>query len=333
LAERAGVSRTEVSAIEQGRLVPSVAVALRLAAAIGETVETMFERRPRSAQIQWAWPPGERGPLCWRASMNGQVLAYPVEHTAAGSIPHDGTTASTAGASRGLAHSRPDHTLILAGCDPTVGLLVREMAARHDVRVVPLLRSSGEALKLLRAGLVHVAGVHLTDASGRTANDLTVKRTLGDGYRLVHQLRWDAGIAVDVARTERSAAALLKANVRWVNREEGSAARHAFDLLIASRRRPSGYEHVVRDHRAVATTVSSGWANAGICVKPAATDANLRFIPLHQEAYELCIAESHLDDPRIAALVATLQSSAYRQQVSDVPGCVARETGNVRLVA
>ena len=64
--------------------------------------------------------------------------------------------------------------------------------------------------------------------------------------------------------------------------------------------------------------MSSGWAEAGICVKPAAAEAHVRFIPLHKEAYELCVADDQFDDPRIQALVATLQSTAYRRLIADV---------------
>jgi molybdate-binding protein len=199
--------------------------------------------------------------------------------------------------------------------------------------VLPLLRSSAQALDLLRRGLVHAAGVHVTDAAGRSTNGRVVRAVLGPGYRLLHQVRWDTGIATGTGRRERSAQALLRANVRWVNREEGSGARQTFDTLLAARRRPAGYEHVVRDHRAVATTVSSGWAEAGICVRPAAAEAHLPFIPVQQEAYELCVADAQMGDPRVAALLATLQSKAYRQLLADVPGCSAAGTGNVRAAA
>jgi len=327
LAEKSGVSRTEVSAIETDRLVPSVAVALRLAAALGESVETVFGANAHASAPAWAWTPRADDARCWRALVGGRLLAYPVELTAAGSIPHDGA------ADAGERHSRPDRTLVIAGCDPLVGLLAHEMAARHDIRVVPLLRSSGEALDLLRRGLVHVAGLHLTDASGRSVNDATVKKSVGAGYRLLHQMRWESGIAVSGGRKEQTASALLRAGVRWVNREEGSAARRALDFLLASRPRPSGYQHVVRDHRSVAATVSSGWAEAGICVKTAAAEAQVRFILLHREAYELCVAERQFGDPRIEALVATLRSTAYRQLIADVPGCASRDTGAMRQVA
>jgi molybdate-binding protein/DNA-binding XRE family transcriptional regulator len=325
LAERGGVSRTEVSAIETGRLVPSVAVALRLAEALSESVETIFKSRAAQETAAWAWPGDSGDPRCWWSAVDGRVLAYPVENTAAGSIPHDEISSPQ--------NARPDRTLIMAGCDPMVGLIVHDMAARHGIRVVPLLRSSGEALDLLRRGLVHIAGLHLTDAAGRPANHLSVKATLGSGYRLLHQMQWETGVAVVGSRKERTADALLRANVRWVNREEGSAARRAFDALLASRRRPSGYSRIVRDHRAVAATISSGWAEAGICVKPAAAEARLRFIPLLQEAYELCVSDALLDDSRVSALVATLQGAGYRRLLADMPGCVSRDTGSIRLVA
>jgi molybdate-binding protein/DNA-binding XRE family transcriptional regulator len=329
LAEKSAVSRTEVSAIETGRLVPSVAVALRLAAALGVSVETIFGVVAPQRAIAWAWDPPAADGRRWSAKLGERVLAYPVEETAVGSIPHDpepGLAVHTGA----KALSRPERTLVVAGCDPLAGLIVHEMRAQHGVRVLPLIRSSSRALELLQQGLVHVAGIHFTDAAGHPMNDRLVRSTLGPGYRLVHQLRWDTGIALATTRTERTASALLRAKVRWVNREEGSAARRAFDRLLSSRNRPPGYDHVVRGHRAVAATVSSGWAEAGVCVKPVAAEAGLRFMNLQQEAYELCVADALSDDPRIVALIETLQSLDYRSQIEGTPGCTARDTGQVR---
>ncbi len=42
LAAKAGVTRKSVNAIETGRMVPSVLLALRLARALGVSVETIF---------------------------------------------------------------------------------------------------------------------------------------------------------------------------------------------------------------------------------------------------------------------------------------------------
>src|SRR5688572_28151369 len=90
LAAHAGVSRTEISAIETGRVVPSVLVALRLAEVLGEPVEALFGSAPATA-LRWAWPPAGADRRLWQATIDGTVLAYPVEPTAAGSLPHDAT--------------------------------------------------------------------------------------------------------------------------------------------------------------------------------------------------------------------------------------------------
>jgi molybdate-binding protein/transcriptional regulator with XRE-family HTH domain len=331
LAERSGVSRAEISAIETERLVPSVATAMRVAAAMGEPVEALFA--PRAPEWRWAWPPPSSADgRVWQADVGRQTLLYPVEPTAAGVLPHDGMFEQGRLHARGEAASIA-RTLVIAGCDPMAGLLARELWVRHGVRLLPLVRSSTAALALLRQGLVHAAGVHVTDQAGRPANHRAVHETLGGGYRLAHQVRWEAGIVVVPGRPERTPGALLRANVRWVNREPGSAARDAFDRLLAARRRPRGYEHVVHDHRAVAATVASGWAEAGVCARPAAAEIHLPFIRLREEAYELCFADRDADDPRVRALVATLQSTAWRRLIGDVPGCSARETGDVRSVA
>lgn len=333
LADRSGVSRAEISAIETGRLVPSVAVALQVARALGEPVEAVFSRPAEERAPDWAWPAERADARVWHASVDGRRLLFPVEPTAAGSLPHDGRAGDRPGHTAGSTATIPERTLVVAGCDPLVGFLVGQLAAAHGIRVLPLLRSSAQALELLGRGLVHAAGLHYTDAAGRGANAGAVRKALGPGYRLVHQLRWDAGIALGRGRRERTPGALLHASVRWVNREEGSAARSVFDALLAERRRPDGYDRVVGDHRAVAATVSSGWAEAGICVKPAAAEARLGFLSLRQEAYELCVAEAQLDDARVGALLTVLQSATYRRWLADVPGCSARDTGDIRSVA
>lgn len=333
LAERAGISRAEVSAVETGRLVPSVAVALRMARALGVSVEVLFGPVGPPSDVPLAWPPSIEGDgRLWHAALHGRTLAYPVEATAAGVLPHDAWFDGRDVHARGRAAA--DRTLVIAGCDPMAGLLVREMALHHQVRVLPLLRSSAHALELLAQGLVHVAGLHVTDAGGRSTNAAVVRARLGREYRLLHQVRWDSGVAVSADRRERSAAALVRAGVRWVNRESGSAARDTFDALLGSRRaRPAGYDHVVRDHRAVAATVSSGWAEAGVCVRPAAAEAHLAFIALHRESYDLCVPDSLIDDPRVVALIATLRSASYRRLLADVPGCQSAHTGDLRSVA
>ena len=158
LAERAGISRTAVSAIEGERLVPSVAAALALAEALGCTVEELFGRQAvATAGPDWAWPPVSVPGRYWAADVRDRVLLYPVEPTGMGIIPHDGVSTSDISAVGGLARQ----TLVIASCDPAAGLLAAELARAAGVRLLILPRSSRKALELLGQGLVHAAGVHL----------------------------------------------------------------------------------------------------------------------------------------------------------------------------
>jgi hypothetical protein len=77
----------------------------------------------------------------WQASVNGRLFLYPVEPTAAGAIPHD-VFVRGSGTELMASESGPDRTLVLAGCDPLVGLLAQEIGARYGVRVLPLLFQS-----------------------------------------------------------------------------------------------------------------------------------------------------------------------------------------------
>src|SRR5438874_13606360 len=80
LAQRAGISRAAVSAIEIERLVPSVAAALALAGAFGCRVDGLFSLNTSSAaQAAWAWPPGSDACRFWHAEIGGRTLLYPVE--------------------------------------------------------------------------------------------------------------------------------------------------------------------------------------------------------------------------------------------------------------
>lgn len=56
LAERAGVTRKSVNAIEAGRMVPSVLLALKLARVLGVSLETLFSLVDPSAASQFDQP-------------------------------------------------------------------------------------------------------------------------------------------------------------------------------------------------------------------------------------------------------------------------------------
>jgi molybdate-binding protein/transcriptional regulator with XRE-family HTH domain len=327
LARASGVSRAEVSAIETGRLAPSTATALKLAVALGRKVEELFRlTEAGDAPPSWALPPVANSGRFWEARVGARTFLYPVEPTGCGLAPHDGTF--RAGSIERASGSIRDRTLVVAGCDPAVGLLAAELRSR-GVRLIALTRSSREALTLLERGLVHAAGLHWSEGSREDANANVVAKTLGRGFRLLHQARWQEGVALGASVTSRSMRVLRRSRIRWVAREEGSGARRCMDRLLGGRR----FRHVARDHRGVAQAIRCGWAEAGVAVRLAAEEAGLGFLEVQREDYDLCYPESLRGEPAIAALRKILRTARLKKLYRDLPGYHVDRMGEEREVA
>lgn len=327
LAGRAGISRTAVSAIEAGRLVPSVAAALALAAAFGCTVEDLFgPAAGRPAAPDWAWPPGRTPCRYWEAEVRGRVLRFPAEDTLAGVVAHDGVFRD----GTTIPGPEPATTLVVAGCDPAAGLLATEYARTTRFRLLALSRSGRDALSLLGRGLVHAAGIHFASDDDPEANRATVRAALGPGYRLLRVARWEEGLAVAPGARVSTVGGAVRGKLRWVGRAPGSAARRCLDDLRPGRPAP---RIVARDHRGVADAVRAGWADVGVCHRLAGEEAGLRFLPVRVEAFDLCYPAAAEGDPRIDALVRVVRSAGYRRLLGELPGYDPSPAGAVEAVS
>lgn len=327
LAERAGISRAAVSAIEIERLVPAVTAAMSLARVLGCSVEELFgePKALRTSEPDWAFEPPRSLWRYWEAEVGGRRLRFPVERTGQFNGFHDGIS----GGDHRLASSLAQETLVLAGCDPAAGLLAQEYKRRTGWRMIVLQRSSTQALELLKQGVVHAAGVHFSSSEHTSDNQRVARETIGAGCCLLRAAEWQEGVAVSDRITTRSVSAVVKAQVKWVGRVVGSAARKCQDELLPATQR---VRHVAADHRSVAESIRSGWAEAGICVQLVSEEAGLRFLPVQQESYDLCFHQQHEQDPRIRTLISLLQGANYRSLLNDLPGYATEHVGEVDVV-
>lgn len=323
LAEKAGISRAGVSAIENGTLVPSAAAALSLAAVFACRVEDIFSlNKPHSsAEAQWAWAPTSDTCRYWRASVNGRRLIFPVESWSA--LAHDGVY--SLGQYQELREVPEDRTLVMACCDPAAPLLAQIYSQTTPFRMILIDRPSHAALTLLKSDLVHVAGVHLGRSARRDPNIAPIKQVLGDVFHLVHLADWDMGIALTPGLKISNLDDLRKRGLHWVGRQEGSGARACQDEVLQNLPVP---KNTASNHHAVAEIIKSKMAQAGACLRSIALDAQLDFLPVRTETYDLCY--THEQDPRISALVATLRSPALRQLMGDLPGYHTARSGEIR---
>jgi molybdate-binding protein/DNA-binding XRE family transcriptional regulator len=329
LARRAGIPRTTLGAIEAGQLTPSVTAALALAAALDCTVEELFgEAHTHTSGTrgpEWAWQP--RGMTCryWQAEVGGQSRLYPIERPPLASIPHDGVWQD--GAFHESSQSTPDPgTLVVACCDPAAGLLAAEYARASGFRLLVIERGGAQAIELLEAGAVHLAGIHRSTVSAPDLNSRTVLERLGKGHHLLRVADWEAGLVIAADEKSRSLRTIARRCQSWALREPGSAARECLEDLLASRS-PAG--RCVRGHQAVAEAVRDGWAEAGVCVRLCAEETGLNFLPIRTESLDLCVPDLHAKDRRVLALIHLLRSRPYRKLLSELPGYDVRHTGEI----
>jgi molybdate-binding protein len=248
-------------------------------------------------------------------------------------VPHDGVFRD--GAFHDHSRASPTQTLVIVCCDPAVGLIAQELVRVAAVRLIVLQGSRHAALDLLGNGLVHAAGVHLARADEPQGNLTAVRDLLcaGSDYRLLRVADWDEGIALSPRLGLRTIDAVMRAKLRWVCREAGSGARQCLDEIVGTRtRKLAGDLRLATDHRGVADAIRRGWADAGVCLRLTSFEANLDFLNIKREAYDLCFPAALASDARLQTLIRVIRSSAYRRLLSELPGYDATRTGEVQPI-
>lgn len=125
-------------------------------------------------------------------------------------------------------------------------------------------------------------------------------------------------------RRVRSLADVATKRLRFVNRQPGSGTRVIVDALLArdgiAPARLIGYSDEEFTHAAVAATVASGGADAGIGVEAAAARHGLAFVPLLEERYLFVCRRDRLQSPAVRAFRRELASARTRRVVAGLAG-------------
>jgi molybdate transport repressor ModE-like protein len=246
------------------------------------------------------------------------------------------SVASELEADLGKAASAERQTLRLAASH---GFAVAALVAHLQQAGVPVdlrYRNSLEALAALARGECDLAGFHVpigqleAQAAARYVPWLRAER-----HSLVHLAVRMQGLFVARGNPKRirGVADLVRADVRFVNRPEGSGTRVLTELLLegagVAPRQVRGYDVTELTHAAVAAYVGSGMADAGIGVKTAAQHFGLHFIPLLRERYFFALDTRAMDRAPLAPVLDLLRSPAMRAAIAALPGYDAGHTGRV----
>jgi DNA-binding XRE family transcriptional regulator len=304
LARHADVSRALVASVEGGRHTPAVGAALRLAAALDATVEELFgpavaEPAPVTAVLGGEAPPDGAGVRA--ARVGGRTVVAPAREGLAGWAPADGVLAG--GALRpfpGIA----GEALVVAGCDPALGLAEALLGPR---RLLAVQATTGDALAALRAARCHAAAVH------GPAGALPAAPRGAHRERLA---RWRVGLASHPALGRPTLEALAGGDVALVSREPSATSQQALARaaarLGAGEPPPAG--PVAAGHLEAARRALWGRC-AAVTMEPAARALGLDFEPLEAHVVELWLAPGAIDHPGATALLELLASAAFRARL------------------
>ncbi len=333
LASRTGVTRQTVYAIEAGRYMPNTALALRFARELAVRVEDLFELeaaapdRTVDADLISGPSPSHQGQPVQLCVVGRRTVAVPAPPVPVYLPLADGVLAG-----RSVLSFRPEplpKRLLIAGCDPALSLLAWR-AARAGVDVALASANSSQALALLKAGRIHIAGTHLRD-------DLRAVRKAfpRGGVRIVTFAAWREGLVVAPHNPKgiRSVAALARRGVRIVNREPGAGSRILLDAELSragvKSRAVAGYDRIAHGHLPAAWQVLNGLADCCIASEAAARAFGLAFVPLAAERFDLVIPEDLASSAQVERLIDAMQALDFRHELEVTGGYDTGQTGRL----
>lgn len=314
------MTRQLVGAVEQGRHTPNVSAALALARALGTTVEALFEEpAPPIVAV-----PGELpvvGQVVQAARVGDSMVAVPAWH---GVVNRErwavGDAVVTDYGLDWLPDSRRDG-VVIAGCDPLLGLLGDLVERSSGHRVLPVHASSGRAIDALRRGHVHGIVVHA--ASGAFPEPpLPVA--------CWHLARWQVGLAATASAAVPSLEELAGRRVRVVQRDAGAGTQQALErALVRAGLAPSLPGPVGDGHLDVARRIDAGGARVGVTMEAAARAFGLGFAPLEEHDVELWVDRRWSGLPAMSALGDAVTGASFARRAGalagyDLRGCGAR---------
>ena len=337
LARRAGISRQALGAIESGEYQPGVTVALRLARELGLSVERLFGSEPDVpySRVDALWsertPPRAGGASrVALGRVGGKLVALPQPAAQLSLTAPAGVVERRHGGQAVVATHRSseeiDSSILMAGCDPAVSLLLNWLARRRSpTSAYSISCSSSSGLQMLLDGRVHVAGVHLKDPGGTGYNLAAASKALGQNKMvLINFARWEVGLATSPGNPHRirDIADLGGGTLRVANRERGSGAREALDDALQAHGIPAasvrGYDTVFGGHLEVAAAVSDGRADIGVTLRVAASAYGLGFVPLREERYDLVFSHQAYQSEVMVPILDALHSSRFAREINQL---------------
>jgi len=351
LAKKIEVSRQTIYAMETGTYVPNTEIALKLARVLDVKVEDLFRLdsaeapvEVKSAELMPSDEVAQPGLPVQVCEVEKRLIAMLPTPVVWGLPPADAVlleTGKRAGRAKIQLFNNEEKMfrkrLLIAGCDPGISVLLRQLQ-REGVEAVAANRNSSQSLDLLKQSMVHVAGSHLKDDATGESNLPAIKKQFPRGsVAVVSYAFWEEGIVIARGNPKgiKGIEDLARKDVNIVNREQGSGIRMMLDSHLRKHgitaNDVNGYETVAPGHLPAAWQVKIGAADCCLATKTAACVFGLDFITLERERYDLVIRKQNLEHHGIQVLLDILGRTSFRRELEGLGGYDTHVAGD-RLI-
>ena len=185
-------------------------------------------------------------------------------------------------------------------------------------------------------GKCHISTLHLYDPETERYNAPFLERYLPGKRVLLFNLSYrHQGLIIrpESRQTVKGVEDLTKSGIKIINREYGSGTRCLLDYILSQKginpASITGYENEVFTHLEVGLAILRRDADAGLGIKPVASQLGLKFLPLCKERYDLAILAEYLTLNQVQDFLKILQSDAFRFNIKVVPGYDTKDMGKI----
>jgi DNA-binding XRE family transcriptional regulator len=316
LAARAGVSRQLVAAVEAGHNAPAVDAALGLARALTTTVEDLFSRGSDEVVPALGTKLPDGAPVKVGRVGDRLVAAELADHGVAGAgwAKPDGTISE--GRLRLFADASP-HGLVLAGCDPALGVAEAMLEGLGPSSLLALSAPTGTGLAALARDVIHGAVVHgphggLPDPPGPVVR--------------LHLARWQVGLGLAGRIRNRSLETVLSGTAPIAQRDPAAASQQALERAAAKAGTGGPPPGPLAGGHIEAARIAATLGCAAVTTEAAARAFGLHFLPLEEHVVQIWLAARWRDHPGVEALGNLLAGGPFTDRIAqfggyDLAGC------------
>lgn len=226
--------------------------------------------------------------------------------------------------------------VVISGQDSSLDILARQIEAKtNEFRPLRSYAGSLDSLIAMYLGKADIVSTHLLDGDTLQYNIPYIRKLLvSQSFIVIHLLGRKAGLYVAKGNPYqmRDWKDLANSGLKLINREKGAGARVLLDEQLRlngiSKKHINGYDDIQTSHFGVASIIANGRADVGIGIEQAAKVANIDFIPLITESYDLVILKTIDNEKLISDVLSILQKESFQEELQSLGYDVSR-TGEV----